>query len=100
MFSASSGRGSESIFLNHASKKGRRENPYLAYGLAYKRGKALSVAAGLSLDHGAFAALLMLPPVTSTCRALGAVLNAHSPLEEVEGAACTNQCESFRRLNQ
>jgi hypothetical protein len=43
------------------------------------------MAPRLRLDHGALAALLMLPPVDHTFRAIRAVLDAHNPLEENEG---------------
>lgn len=59
-----------------------------------KRGEALSIAARLRLDHGALAALLMLPPVDHAFRAIRAVLDAHNPLEEVEGGVY-QQCESL-----
>ena len=59
-----------------------------------KRGQALPVAARLRLDHGALAALLMLPPTVRTFRAVRAVLDAHNPLEEVEGGVY-DQCESL-----
>lgn len=57
-----------------------------------KRGAALPVAARLRLDHGALAALLMLPPVARTFRAIRAVLDAHNPLEEAEGGVY-DQCK-------
>jgi hypothetical protein len=59
-----------------------------------KRGAALPIAARLRLDHGALAALLMLPPVARTFRAIRAVLDAHNPLEEADGGAY-DQCESL-----
>jgi len=59
-----------------------------------KRGKALSIAGRLRLDHGALAALLMLPPVGRAFRAIRAVLDAHNPLEEAEGGVY-DQCESL-----
>ena len=59
-----------------------------------KRGEALSIAARLRLDHGALAALLMLPPVDHAFRAIRAVLDAHNPLEEREGGVY-EQCESL-----
>lgn len=59
-----------------------------------KRGEALSIAARLRLDHGALAALLMLPPVDHAFRAIRAVLDAHNPLEERESGVY-EQCESL-----
>lgn len=59
-----------------------------------KRGEALSIAARLRLDHGALAALLMLPPVDHAFRAIRAVLDAHNPLEEIESGVY-DQCESL-----
>jgi hypothetical protein len=59
-----------------------------------KRGDALPVAAQLRLDHGALAALLMLPPADPTFRAIRAVLDAHNPLEEIEGGVY-DQCQSL-----
>ncbi len=57
-------------------------------------GAALPIAARLRLDHGALAALMMLPPVAHTFRAIRAVLDAHNPLEETQGGAY-EQCESL-----
>jgi len=59
---------------------------------ARKRGQALAIAARLRLDHGALAALLMLPPVGHAYRAIRAVLDGHNPLEETEGGVY-EQCE-------
>ena len=59
-----------------------------------KRGAALSLAARLRLDHGALAALLMLPPVDPAFRAIRAVLDAHNPLEEAEHGVY-EECESL-----
>ncbi len=59
-----------------------------------KRGEALPLAARLRLDHGALAALLMLPPIDHAFRAIRAVLDAHNPLEEIEGGVY-DQCESL-----
>jgi hypothetical protein len=55
-----------------------------------QQGSALPTAARLCLDHGALAALLMLPAVDQAFRAIRAVLDAHNPLEEVEGGVYTN----------
>lgn len=57
-------------------------------------GEALPIAARLRLDHGALAALMMLPPARHTFRAIRAVLEAHNPLEELQGGAY-EQCESL-----
>lgn len=59
-----------------------------------KRGAPLSLAPRLRLDHGALAALLMLPPVDHAFRAIRAVLDAHNPLEEAEGGVY-DECESL-----
>jgi hypothetical protein len=59
-----------------------------------KRGAPLPIAGRLRLDHGALAAMLMLPPVDRTFRAIRAVLDAHNPLEEVEGGVY-DQCNSL-----
>src|SRR5690348_15884986 len=48
-------------------------------------GEPLAIAPRLRLDHGALAAVLMLPPTAQTFHALRAVLKAHNPLEESEG---------------
>jgi hypothetical protein len=57
-------------------------------------GDPLAIAPRLRLDHGALAALLMLPPVDHTFRAIRAVLDAHNPLEENQGGAY-EQCEAL-----
>jgi hypothetical protein len=62
-----------------------------------KRGAPLPLAAKLRLDHGAFAALLMLPPVDHAFRTIRAVLDAHNPLEEAEGGVY-QQCENLAGL--
>src|SRR5690242_21704233 len=51
-----------------------------------RRGEPLAIAPRLRLDHGALAAVLMLPPTAQTLHALRAVLEAHNPLEESDGA--------------
>ena len=55
-------------------------------------GKPLALAARLRLDHGALAALMMLPPSATTFIAVRAVLDAHNPLEEATGGVY-EQCE-------
>jgi hypothetical protein len=57
-------------------------------------GQPLAIAPRLRLDHGALAALLMLPPVDHTFRAIRAVLDAHNPLEENQGGVY-EQCEAL-----
>ena len=57
-------------------------------------GEPLTIAPRLRLDHGALAALLMLPPVDHTFRAIRAVLDAHNPLEENESGVY-EQCEQL-----
>lgn len=57
-----------------------------------KRGEPLPIAARLRLDHGALAALLMLPPTERAFRAIRAVLDTHNPLEEAQGGVY-DQCE-------
>jgi hypothetical protein len=57
-------------------------------------GESLAMAPRLRLDHGALAALLMLPPVGHTFHALRAVLDAHNPLEENKGGVY-EQCEAL-----
>jgi hypothetical protein len=59
-----------------------------------KRGEAISIAGRLRLDHGALAALLMLPPADRAFRAIRAVLAAHNPLEEREGGVYEH-CENL-----
>jgi hypothetical protein len=59
-----------------------------------KHGLALAIAPRLRLDHGALAALLMLPPVNRAFRTIRAVLDAHNPLEEIESGVY-EQCESL-----
>jgi hemerythrin HHE cation binding domain-containing protein len=64
----------------------------------HKRGgEPLAIAPRLRLDHGALAALLMLPPVDYTFHAIRAVLDAHNPLEENEGGVY-QQCEGLAGL--
>jgi len=55
-------------------------------------GKPLALAARLRLDHGALAALMMLPPSATTLIAIRAVLDTHNPLEEAPGGVY-EQCE-------
>lgn len=55
-------------------------------------GKPLQLAARLRLDHGALAALMMVPPSGRTFQAVSAVLKAHNPLEETSGGVY-EQCE-------
>jgi hypothetical protein len=57
-------------------------------------GEPLVIAPRLRLDHGALAALLMLPPADHTFRAIRAMLDAHNPLEENEGGVY-EQCEAL-----
>jgi hypothetical protein len=57
-------------------------------------GTPLPLAEKLRLDHGALAALMMLPPSASTFRAVRAVLDAHNPLEESPGGVY-EECESL-----
>ena len=59
-----------------------------------KQGAALPIAARLRLDHGALAALVMLPPSSRAFRALRALLDAHNPLEESEDGAYA-RCEGL-----
>lgn len=55
-------------------------------------GVPLPLAARLRLDHGALAALLMLPPTPQTFHALRTILDVHDPLEEMEDGVYA-QCE-------
>ncbi len=55
-------------------------------------GEPLALAVRLRLDHGALAALMMLPPSATTLSAIRAVLDAHNPLEEAPGGVY-EQCE-------
>ncbi len=57
-------------------------------------GEPLAIAPRLRLDHGALAALLMLPAVGHTFHAIRAVLDAHNPLEENQGGVY-DQCEAL-----
>jgi hypothetical protein len=57
-------------------------------------GQPLPLAEKLRLDHGALAALMMLPPSVYTFAAVRAVLDAHNPLEEAPGGAY-EQCEEL-----
>jgi hypothetical protein len=57
-------------------------------------GVPLPLTARLRLDHGALAALLMLPPQAQTFHALRTILDVHNPLEEGEGGVYT-QCEAL-----
>jgi len=58
----------------------------------HRGGAPLPLAEKLRLDHGALAALMMLPPSVSPFRAVRAVLDAHNPLEERPGGVY-EQCE-------
>jgi hypothetical protein len=55
-------------------------------------GHSLSIASRLRLDHGALAALMMLPPAAPTFCAIRALLGSHNPLEEGQGGAY-DQCD-------
>ncbi len=59
-----------------------------------RNGVPLPLASRLRLDHGALAVLLMLAPNHNTFRAIRTVLDAHNPLEEIDGGVYT-QCESL-----
>ena len=48
-------------------------------------GTPLALAARLRLDHGAFAAMMMLPPTPRVLAALRAILRVHNPLEDGPG---------------
>jgi hypothetical protein len=48
-------------------------------------GTPLALAARLRLDHGAFAAMLMLPPTPRVLAAVRAILRVHNPLEDGPG---------------
>jgi Hemerythrin HHE cation binding domain len=61
-------------------------------------GESLPLAARLRLDHGALAALTMLPTTYGTFRAISAVLKAHNPLEEASGGVY-DQCEALAGLD-
>jgi hypothetical protein len=67
----------------------------------HRGGEPLPLAEKLKSDHGALAALMMLPPSASTFRAVRAVLDAHNSLEEAPGGAY-EQCESIldRQLDE
>lgn len=88
-------RGAYERFRNGLLRHIRIEEKILLPVAEQKRGgEALPIAAQLRLDHGALAALMMLPPVAHTFRAIRAVLDAHNPLEELQGGAY-EQCESL-----
>ncbi len=73
----------------------RIEERLLLPAAARKRGgEALALAPRLRLEHGALAALMMLPPRRGTFRALSAVLKAHNPVEESAGGVY-EQCEAL-----
>lgn len=55
-------------------------------------GVPLRLAERLRLDHGALAAMMMLPPSASTFRTVRAVLDVHNPLEEAPDGVY-DQCE-------
>src|SRR5579875_2888046 len=59
-----------------------------------RSGEPLPMAARLRLDHGALAALMLLPPAPGTFKAVGAVLAAHNPLEEDPGGVY-EQCDAL-----
>jgi hypothetical protein len=48
-------------------------------------GSSLALAARLRLDHGAFAAMMMLPPTPNALAAVRSVLKIHNPLEDGPG---------------
>lgn len=62
-----------------------------------KRGASLSTAARLRLDHGALAAVLLLPPMDHAFSAIRAVLDMHNPREEVEGGVYDVKASPVRR---
>lgn len=64
----------------------------ILFPAAQQNGEPLSLAARLKLDHGALAALVMLPPSLATFRAIRSVLDAHNPLEDAPGGVY-DQCE-------
>jgi hypothetical protein len=69
------------------------EKKILLPGAQRRRGgQPLPLAEKLRLDHGALAALMMLPPSVSTFAAVRAVLDAHNPIEEAPGGVY-EQCE-------
>ena len=73
----------------------RIEERLLLPAAARKRGgEALALAPRLRLEHGALAALMMLPPRQSTFRAVSAVLKAHNPIEENAGGVY-EECEAL-----
>ncbi len=59
-----------------------------------RHGEPLPIAAKLRLDHGAIAALLVLPPSGDIIAALWAILQQHDRLEEMNGGAY-EECENI-----
>jgi hypothetical protein len=88
------GREAYQRFRERLLRHIRIEERILLPMAARKRGEALAIAPRLRLDHGALAALLMLPPVNHAFHAVRVVLDAHNPLEEIEGGVY-EQCENL-----
>jgi hypothetical protein len=73
---------------------GMEEKILLPAAQAARGGKPLPVAAKLRRDHGALAALLVLPPTPSIVAAIRKILESHNPLEEGPGGAYS-ACEQL-----
>jgi hypothetical protein len=82
-------------FRQHLLRHIRIEERLLLPMAEGKRGgKPLPLAARLRLDHGALAALMMLPPTARAFKAVKTVLESHNPLEETPGGIY-DQCETL-----
>lgn len=86
--------GAYQLFRQRLLRHIRIEERILLPMAQRKRGGTLPIAMRLRLDHGALAALLMLPPADYAFRAIRAVLDAHNPLEET-GGGVYEQCDDL-----
>src|SRR5215469_17601886 len=67
------------IFRERLLRHIRMEERILLPMAESKRGEALPQAARLRADHGALAALMMLPPHPGTVHAVRTILKGHNP---------------------
>lgn len=100
LVSAAAGSGADRVTAYQDFRKGLLRHIGIEEKILFpaaqqrRNGEPLLLAGRLKVDHGALAALVMLPPSASTFRALQAVLNAHNPLEDAPGGVY-DQCESL-----
>lgn len=93
-FDAASDEEFRKILLRHISIE---EKMLLHAAQRQRSGKPLPLAQRLRLDHGALAALMMLPPSPFALAAVRAVFDVHDPLEEAQERVY-EQCEELIRF--